>query len=266
MNYFRLNNAEYFTPVAVRIPGSELASARKGGAEHTVIDFIGSVTDALGTTIQNIRDSRDIRLTDATAQEWAKRPITYDTGFNLLPGAYTIKILARDGETGRIGTYLGGFTIPNLNRDLQLPISSVVLSSEFIEDTPSSARVANILGASPQVNPLVQDGKKMIPSVTRVFSSKNDMYVYLQAFEKGAAAAMPLLAHATFYKGPVKIMETPAMTVSEGLDPKSKMLPIRMNVALGGLKPGEYDLQVTVLDPATHEIRALAGATVMIVP
>ena len=27
------------------------------------------------------------------------------------------------------------------------------------------------------------------------------------------------------------------------------MLPIRMNVGLSGLKPGEYDCQVTVLDP-----------------
>ena len=37
--------------------------------------------------------------------ELAKRPIEYDTGFTLLPGKYTIKFLARDAETGRIGTY-----------------------------------------------------------------------------------------------------------------------------------------------------------------
>ena len=35
----------------------------------------------------------------------AKQPIEYDTGFTLLPGKYTIKFLARDAETGRIGTY-----------------------------------------------------------------------------------------------------------------------------------------------------------------
>jgi len=32
-------------------------------------------------------------------------PIEYDTGFTLLPGKYMIKFLARDDETGRIGTY-----------------------------------------------------------------------------------------------------------------------------------------------------------------
>ena len=42
-----------------------------------------------------------------------------------------IKVLARDAETGRIGTYQAAFTIPNLNRELtRVPISSVVLSSQ----------------------------------------------------------------------------------------------------------------------------------------
>ena len=56
-------------------------------------------------TVQNVRDKADIRLDTATAAELAKRPIEYDTGFTLLPGTYTIKFLARDAETGRIGTY-----------------------------------------------------------------------------------------------------------------------------------------------------------------
>jgi len=45
LNYFQLNRAEYFVPVAVKIPGSELALARRGGAPRTLIDFIGEVKD-----------------------------------------------------------------------------------------------------------------------------------------------------------------------------------------------------------------------------
>ena len=40
------------------------------------------------------------------ARSSRKRPIQYDTGFTLLPGNYTIKLLARDDETGRIGTFM----------------------------------------------------------------------------------------------------------------------------------------------------------------
>jgi len=109
IDYFQLNRAEYFVPIAVKIPGSELALARRGGAERTLIDFVGEIKDEFGTTISNVRDKVDIKLTGATAAELAKRPIEYDTGFTLLPGKYKIKFLARDAETGRIGTYEAQF-------------------------------------------------------------------------------------------------------------------------------------------------------------
>jgi len=43
-------------------------------------------------------------------------------------------MLARDNETGRIGTYQSVFVIPNLNKEeKRIPISSVVLSSQRVE-------------------------------------------------------------------------------------------------------------------------------------
>src|SRR5439155_26520933 len=134
VNYFQLNRAEYYVPVVMKIPGSELALARRGGAERTLIDFIGEIKDEYGTTIQNIRDKVDIKLSGETAAELVKRNIQYDTGYTLLPGSYTIKVLARDAETGRIGTYLRKFLVPNLNKETQrVPISIVVLSSQRID-------------------------------------------------------------------------------------------------------------------------------------
>jgi VWFA-related protein len=81
VNYFQLNRAQYFVPVAVKIPGSELALAQRGGAKRTVIDFIGEVKDDYGYTQQNLRDKLDITLTDATASQLAKRPIQIEIGF-----------------------------------------------------------------------------------------------------------------------------------------------------------------------------------------
>ncbi len=73
--------------------------------------------DEYGSTVANVRDKVDIKLSGETAAQLAKRPIEYDTGFTLLPGTYTIKFLARDDETGRIGTYMNKFVIPNLNKE-----------------------------------------------------------------------------------------------------------------------------------------------------
>ena len=285
VNYFRQNMAESFVPIMVKIPGSELALAKKGGAEHTLIDFIGEIKDDQGTTIQNIRDYRDIKLSEGTAAEWMKRPIAYDTGYNLLPGDYKIKVLARDSETGRIGTYMGAFHVPNLDREEQkVPISSVVLSSQ--RQAMSGAIAADKgdkAAATQSANPLVQDGLKLIPSVTRVFHNASDMYVYLQALEfeldnEGhykvdptngkkvfSTTARPLVAYVTFYKGSTKAMETPPVKIAEGLDPHSHMMPIKLSFPLSKLKPGEYNCQVTVLDPASRKA-AFWQAPVMMIP
>jgi hypothetical protein len=203
----------------------------------------------------NIRDYRVIKLTDATAAEWAKRPIAYDTGYTLLPGSYKIKVLARDNETGHIGTFMGSFRVPNLDKEEQrVPITSVVLSSQR---APMASAIAGDKGAkfaaTQAADPLVQDGFKLIPSVTRDFHNSADMFVYLQAYEKDVTAVRPLVAYVTFFKAGTKAMQTPLVRVADGLDPKSHMLPIKLSFSLAKLKPGDYDCQVTILDPTTQK-------------
>ncbi len=264
VNYFQLNRAEYYVPVVMKIPGSELARARRGGAERTLIDFIGEIKDEYGSTIQNIRDKVDIKLSGETAAELSKRPIEYDTGYTLLPGTYTIKVLARDDETGRIGTYQAKFVIPNLNKEQKrIPISSVVLSSQRV-DLKDALYTAG-KDKEQAANPLVQDGQKLIPSVTRVFSRSRDMYVYLQAYEPGAAEVKPLVAFVTFYRGRVKAFETPPVPVADATASRLKTVPLRFNLGLEKLPAGRYTCQVTVVDPGDQKA-AFWQAPVMLVP
>src|SRR6202522_1401158 len=203
INYFQLNKAEYFVPIVVKIPGRELALAKRGGADHTLIDFVGEVKDLYGgTTVTNVRDNVNIKLSDATAIELAKQPVEYEAGFTLLPGKYMIKFLARDDETGRIGTYQTTFVIPNLHKEeKRVPISSVVLSSQRVDlkDALYNAVKDKDKDKEAAVNPLVQNGQKLIPSVTRVFSKSRDIFVYLQAYQQGATAARPRVAFVSFY-------------------------------------------------------------------
>ncbi len=266
IDYFQLNRAEYFVPIVAKIPGSELALARKGGADHTRIDFIGEIKDEYGTTIQNVRDKVDVKLTDTTAAELSKRPIEYDTGFTLLPGKYKVKFLARDAETGRIGTFETKFLIPNLNKeDKRIPISSVVLSSQRVDLKDALYSALKKDDKSEVANPLVQDGAKLIPSVTRVFNRNREMYVYLQAYQPNATSVQPLIAFVTFYRGQTKAFETPPLSVTEGLNNRLKTVPLKFSLSLSKLPPGEYNCQVTVLDP-TGQKAAFWQAPVMLIP
>ena len=253
VNYFQLNRAEYFVPVAVKIPGSELQLARRRGAVRTSIDFIGEVKDDYGITHQNVRDKLDIKLDEDVAAQIAVRPVQYETGFTLLPGKYVLKILARDSVTGRIGTYQAAFTIPNLMREeLRLPISTVVLGSQKV---PLTDALFNAKAAANTVHPLVNNGQKLLPSVTRVFSRARDLHVFLQAYERNATTeTLPLVAYATFFDGERKVFETRPFTVTGGINERSKAVPISFSTSLSGVPPGRYDCQITVLEPGSQKI------------
>ena len=127
-------------------------------------------------------------------------------------------------------------------------ISSVVLSSQKIPLTEAIFSVKK--GAPENVNPLVDDGQKLFPSVTRVFSRGRRLYVFLQAYERGADAMQPLVSFVTLYQDGVKMFETPPQAVSDGMDAHSKAVPLRFDVSLATLTPGRYECQVTVLDSA----------------
>ena len=268
IGYFQLNRAEYYVPIAVKIPGNELVLARKRGAEHTVIDFIGEVKDDAGVTVSNVRDKVDIKLSGQTASELAGRHVQYETGFTLLPGAYTLKFLARDAETGRIGTYLANFTIPNLNKEIErVPISSVVLSSQYVElkDALYSAGKGSAASAAQTANPLASGGRKLIPSVTRVFSRSRDVYVYLEAYQRAAETAQPVAVYVTFHQGQAKVFETQPLLIREELKAHSKAMPLRFRLPLAKLPAGKYTCQVSVLDP-TGKKATFWQAPVKVVP
>jgi VWFA-related protein len=276
VNYFQLNGAEYFVPLVVKIPGRELALAKRGGSDHTLIDFVGEIKDVIGgNTVSNIRDNVNIKLSDATAAELAKLPIEYDAGFTLMPGKYSIKFLARDDETGRIGTFQTSFNIPNLNKeDKKVPTSSVVLSSQRVDYKDALYNVVKGKEQDKQAaaNPLVENGKKLIPSVMRVFSKGRDMYVYLQAYEHGSASSStpppplrPLVAFVSFYQGDKKIYETQPMAVTPAMQSRLEIVPLNFTLKLSDLPPGHYDCQVTVLDP-TDSKASFWQSPIVIVP
>jgi len=282
VNYFQLNRAEYYVPLVVKIPGRELSLAKKMGAEHTLIDFVCEIKDDIGgSTVSNIRDSVNIKLSDATAAQLAHQPIEYDAGVTLLPGHYTLKFLARDNETGRIGTFQTSFFIPNLNKETtKVPISSVVLASQRIDarDALYNAARGKQAAKDDSANPLVQDGHKLIPSVTRVFHADRELYVFLQEYagstmpatatapNGGTAAAAgpspaasPLVAYVSFYREGKLAYSAAPISVTPLPNNRLGVTPISFQVGLGALAQGNYEAQVTVLDGTQHRVAFWRG-------
>ncbi len=264
VNYFRQGRDRYFVPLSVKIPGSDIELARKGGAESTRLDFIGQIRDSKGMLQGTVRDEITVKLKGETAGQLARHNLEYDTGFTLQPGTYNLKFLARENETGKMGTFETDFVVPDLTADQKyLPISSVVLSyqREKLDAAVASAEKNKKLIAA---NPLVRSNEKLVPSVTRVFRREHEMYVYLEAYQPAAETTQPITALVSFYRGKVKAFETAPLKITEGLNPKSKAVPVTFSVPLDKLQPGRYTCQVSVLNPAAQKFAVWRSAMVLL--
>ncbi|HWC96322.1 MAG TPA: VWA domain-containing protein [Candidatus Sulfopaludibacter sp.] len=264
VNYFRQAKDRYFVPISVKIPGSDIELARRGGAENTRLDFIGEVRDAKNLLAATVRDDISVKLKGESAGQLSKHNLEYDTGFTLQPGTYTLKFLARENETGKMGTFETKFVVPDLTTEARyLPISSVVLSyqrEKLTAAVASAEKDKKLLGA----NPLIQDGSKLVPSVTRVFRKDEDMFVYLEAYQPGADKTRLMVATVSFFRGGVKTFETAPLKVADGLNAKSKAVPMSFSVPLEKLAPGRYTCQVSVIDPGAQRMAVWRSPMVLL--
>jgi len=141
-----------------------------------------------------------------------------------------------------------------------MSISSVVLSSQRINLGDAFFNVGKTKNRDLEAafNPLVQDGKKLIPSVMCVFGVGREMFVYLQAYQQAqqdgqtkSPSSRPFFAFVSLYRGDAKVLETPPMAVALTASGLVGIAPLSFHLELNGLSSGEYDCQITVLDVST---------------
>jgi hypothetical protein len=140
----------------------------------------------------------------------------------------------------------------------------VVLASQRVPMTEALLTLQK--GAQQATDPLVFEGQKLFPSVTRVFSKSREMFVFLQAYQRYSTTGMqPVVAFVSFFRAGTKVLETEPLQVIDGMDPKSKAVPLRFSIPLDKLDVGRYDCQVSVLEPNGKKV-AFWQAPIAIVP
>ncbi|HEY4362676.1 MAG TPA: VWA domain-containing protein [Bryobacteraceae bacterium] len=259
VDYFRVANNRYFVPVSVKIPGSEIALAKRGGAETTDFDFVGVVHDAAGKALPNtlpnwattgVRDAIKVQLKGTDAGQLEKRNLQYDTGLTLPPGSYSIRFLARENQTGKMGTFETKFTIPDLATEKSLKLSSVIWSSQKEAVASAIGSASNDKRATSN-HPLIENGQKIVPSITNVFRKDQMMYVHFEVYDPGLDAdkkTTNLAAQVDLFRGARKVYSSPPQQVSKLGANRQSFSAFDFTIPLASLPAGRYTAQVNVID------------------
>jgi len=253
VDYFRVARDRYLVPISVKIPGSVLVLAKKGGKQSTDFDFIGQVREQpSGRLAGGVRDNIPVKLSDADVSQLEHRHLQYDAGLTLPPGKYNLRFLARENQTGKMGTFETDFVVPDLSASKDLRLSSVILSSQK-EDVKAAVGSADNDKRALANHPLIQNGQKTVPSITRVFRKDQTLYVYFEVYDpvpEGASKTPDLTAQVELLQGARKAFSSmPAQ--------QTKLTPNRPGVAsfsfqlpLAKMAAGQYTAQINVIDEA----------------
>jgi VWFA-related protein len=247
--HFRIGRDEIFVPIAAKLASSALEWAQKRGKHEAVFDFLLEVRDAqFGRPAAALRDTIKVKLEDDRFQQVQQRSIVYQGGVILGPGLYRIKFLARDTESGRIGTFEQDLNLAPA-REEKLELSSVLLSSQ-IEPVRVSSEVERkgmVADAKMKQSPLEMAGERVIPSVTRVFTTQQNLYVLFQAYLPAKADPARLRAGLIFFRHGERISETPLVEAAQ-FDPKTRTASFRLTFPLEKFAPGRYTAQAIAIE------------------
>ncbi len=243
--HFRIGPGEIFVPVAAKLASSALEWAEKRGRKEAEFDFAAEVREAESNRVVGVlRDTIKVRL---DAQNF-QHALVYQGGVLLGPGNYKLKFLARENETGRIGTFEQALRLPRPQPE-RLELSSVMLSSqiEAARKTPEVEKKAAGPDARLQRSPLEVAGERIVPNVTRVFTAEQKLYIFFQAYLPPKVDASRLRAGLVFFRGGERLSETPLVEPAE-VDAKTRTAYFRISLPLEKFTPGRYTVEAVAVE------------------
>ena len=271
-SYFLRPDNTYYVVLAAKIPGSSVQLLKKSNTHETEFDFIWRVTDPSGKPVGVLRDTLPVKVSGESYDMLLAGNFLYEGSLVLPPGKLQLKVLVRENQTGKMGTFEELLDLPPVSTG-GLSISSVVLSNEVKASETSGGRRSRSKGETD--NPLKLEDKSVLPSVTRVFRTNQDLFVLLESYAGKSASKAPALgtANATavppmvalaFFRRGAKVADAGPFPgkVGKSSDGKASYF---VEIPLAKFHPGRYTLQVNVLDPA-HDRVAFARVPMAVVP
>ena len=248
--HFDLSPNQIFVPVSAKLSSSALQWARKSNRQQVEFDFVVEARNAQSKRVAAaLRDTITVRLGDERFQQVQQNDLVYQGGLILPPGDYDLKFLARENETGRVGTFDQELNLPAPS-PTRLQLSSIVLSNQLVMDQKSSEVQTKGLAPDAKLKqtPLDVAGQRIIPSVTRVFTNNQTLYVFFQAYVPEKADPNQLRAGIELFRDGERVSQTPMLQPTEVGD-KGRIASFRMNLPLADVTAGRYTIEAVVVEP-----------------
>jgi hypothetical protein len=142
-----------------------------------------------------------------------------------------------------MGAFETQFTVPDLSAATDAVRMSSVVWSNQREPLAAEIGAAEKSKKATSRHPLIANGHKLAPSITRVYRRNQRLYVYCEVYDTPSVAA-----NLTLYRGKQRVFESAPIHIQQYAPNRGQTLPLQFQAALAQLKPGSYTAQINVVD------------------
>jgi hypothetical protein len=237
-DFIRVTDETINVPITIQLKNSDVSFVENGGFHHAELHVFAQVKGINGRIAQQFEDTVLIDIADALWEQQLDGARVHQRVLPLRPGRYKIDIVIKDLNTDNVGTVTQALTVPRFPEG-QLATSTLIVS-DLIEPIPTRQ-----IGASS----FVLGDLKVRPSVGQEFRVGDDFNYWLQVYNltldentnRPSATIETLILRDGVQID--KIVET-----TEELSSAGQQVTIHETFMLDGYEPGEYSLQLRIID------------------
>ena len=242
-DYLRVTGDSVLVPITLQISNRELQFVRKNGVHSATLDLYARITTLTGRVVQTFEDliSRDVP--DSLLQSSMSLSSIYQKAVPLRSGLYRLDVVIKDLQSGNVGVVDAALRVPAYD-ETTLDASSLILADQ-IQPVPL-AHVGQ--------GPFVLGNFKVRPRIHPEFNAADKMGIFLQLYNLRLAPE----THKTDVSVSYRITKDQQQIwkqdeSSEQLRQHGEQITIERNLPLSALQPGNYTLEVYVIDLLSNQ-------------
>jgi VWFA-related protein len=230
---FRGSAEKASVAVIVQASGRDLLFTPRDGKFEDTVELAAVALDGHGRPQGGTRLTVTMPLSQRSAATVSQTGVVFQMRLDLPPGAYQLRIAARDGGTGAVGSVHCDLDVPDFTKQ-PVALSGVVLSAERAGQVPS-----------PQPDAELDRWLPATPVTQREFAADDTLTAIAAVYATGSATGQPVDVTTTVLGAGDEVcsQRRDRYDIETGKSSRGSVMH-RATIPLGGLRPGPYTLRI----------------------
>jgi hypothetical protein len=245
-DFIKITNDTVLAAITVQLQNKDMSFQNKEGIQQAAVNIFGRVSTMTRRVAQTFEDVVTVDVPTELLPKYLERNNVYWQALPLRPGLYRLNIVAKDVNSGNMGTFEKAIRIPSFD-DETLSSSSIILAD----------RLEKVATKDIGKGQFVVGSTKVRPSVTERFKKDDRLGIYFQLYNLGydekTHKPQGTIEYALLKDNGTQPVFQAQANVADIPGASSQQVTVETFLSLETLAPGKYTLQVKVTDKINNK-------------